>query len=86
MKKIFKVLRFIPLLVIAMMAFVAGRFYMDAQNPYPDIRPDANTLIPKFTEVPLDFTHVYQKSNSLPFMASAVIDLDNDGVEGKSVV
>jgi enediyne biosynthesis protein E4 len=81
MKKVFKVLRFIPLLVIAMIVLIAGRFYMDAKNPYPDIRPDANTPIPKFTEVSLDFIHIYQKENSLPFMASAVIDLDNDGVE-----
>ncbi len=37
--------------------------------------------IPEFTEIQVDFTHVYSEFSSLPFMAAAVIDVDNDGKE-----
>ncbi len=79
MKKIFKIVRFLPLLVICMVLMVAGRFYLDGRNPYSDVKPD--TFIPQYKEIPLDYSQVYDKSTSLPFMASAVIDLDQDGIE-----
>lgn len=36
---------------------------------------------PTFKEVALPFTHKYDETVSLPFMASAVIDVNNDGLE-----
>jgi hypothetical protein len=40
-----------------------------------------NTLVPTFKEIVLDFDHKLDESTSLPFTASAVIDIDNDGTE-----
>ncbi len=37
--------------------------------------------IPGFTEIEVDFSHVYTRKKSLPFMASAILDIDNDGQE-----
>ena len=40
-----------------------------------------NTVIPKFTEQTIDYQPVYDAENTIPFTASAIIDIDNDGVE-----
>ena len=37
--------------------------------------------IPKFTEIDFPFTNEFDKTKSLPLMAAAMIDLDNDGVD-----
>jgi hypothetical protein len=37
--------------------------------------------IPEFSEVGVSFDHVYNSSSGLPFMAGAVIDVDNDGID-----
>ena len=79
MKKILKFLLAIPVLVIVIIGLVAYKFSSDRNNPYSDIKPDS--FVPEYTEIPLGFVQVYQEANSLPFMASAVIDLDQDGVE-----
>jgi len=41
--------------------------------------PDAE--IPKFTEVPIEFSNEFDNKQSLPLMGSALIDIDNDGVD-----
>lgn len=79
MKKFLKLLLIIPVLMITMMLFMMGKFYFDGNNPYSDIKPD--TFVPKYKEISLNYSQSYQADNSLPFMASAVIDLDQDGVE-----
>jgi hypothetical protein len=35
--------------------------------------------VPQFTEVAFPFTHRFDKNNSLPFLGSAIIDIDGDG-------
>ena len=37
--------------------------------------------IPTFTEIPFPFTNIFDNTKSLPLMASALIDIDNDGVD-----
>jgi len=37
--------------------------------------------VPGFTEVPVDFAHVYAQKQTLPFAGGAVIDIDGDGRE-----
>ena len=35
--------------------------------------------VPRFTEVEFPFSHQFNKNNSLPFLGSAIIDIDGDG-------
>tara|TARA_B100000809_G_C15105306_1_gene518494 strand:- start:380 stop:2044 length:1665 start_codon:yes stop_codon:yes gene_type:complete len=80
MKKVIKrILGTVVVLVIILITFIAVRFKLDANNPYDN--SIADNLIPTFTHVPLDYTNVYNKEESLPLMASALIDIDNDGID-----
>lgn len=67
------------ILVCCLMAFVAFRFNADRQNPYDDTIDESK--IPLFESIPLDFVHEHNAEKSLPVMASALIDIDNDGVD-----
>ena len=69
----------IPIMVMAMMIMMMVKFATDGNNPYADVKPDS--YIPRYKEITLNYTQAYDKPTSLPFMASAVIDLDGDGVE-----
>ncbi|MFR1445976.1 FG-GAP repeat domain-containing protein, partial [Acinetobacter baumannii] len=40
-----------------------------------------DSLIPKFTEVALPFTHRFDKDKSLPSLGSSIIDVDGDGID-----
>jgi hypothetical protein len=54
-------------------------FYSKAhRQPYADLLAPEGA-VPRFTELPLSFVHRHDKSASLPFMGSAVIDADGDG-------
>lgn len=56
-----------------------GMFYRKAHpHPYPDVTLDA-AATPTFSEVKLGFVHQHAKG-SLPFLASAIIDANRDGV------
>ncbi len=69
-----------PFIVIALlMAIVIVRFTLDKMIDY-DVSTDG-VIVPKFSEVVLDFEQKLNNAESLPFAASAVIDVDNDGVE-----
>jgi len=72
-------LKFLLIILVLLILIVMGKFYFDGKNPYAGTKPDS--YIPAYSEIPLDYKQVYQIENSLPFMASAVIDLDQDGVE-----
>ena len=78
--KTFKVLRFILIIVILLMIIVIVRMRMDARDPYPEVTTNGVT-VPKFSEATFPFSHEHNKKQSLPFMASAVIDIDNNGTE-----
>jgi len=69
----------IPAVVVAGLVWFLGFFFHQANT---DRYPDQEIVsVPTFTETILPFTHDYTIEKSLPFFASAVIDIDNDGVD-----
>lgn len=75
-----KKLLLIPLLVVgALLVVVIVRFSLDKRVPY-DVST-ANIVVPTFVETDLDFDQQLLDAESLPFTASAIIDIDADGVE-----
>lgn len=69
----------VPLVFIVIvggfLSFFVHQAYTDR---YPDIQVDD---LPTFTNITLPFEHKYAIEPSLPFLASAIIDVDNDGTE-----
>ncbi len=79
MKIIKKAALIIPLMVIAMMAMMAGRFILDRQDDY-DV--DLTGIeVPTYTTSAIAFDQGNDFTVSLPFLASAIIDIDGDGME-----
>lgn len=72
--------RFLIVIVVVLIVVVIVRMKMDARDPYPDVTAD-DVSVPKFSEVSFPFAHEHNNEKSLPFMASAIIDVDGDGVE-----
>ncbi len=65
-------------LAVLLVLGVIGKTTYDRQIDYDvDL---AGTVIPKFSETTIPFDHRYDGSQSLPFVASAAIDIDGDGV------
>lgn len=80
MKKTFRILiGVIPIIVLIPFIMLSVMSILDRQVDY-DVSTEG-LKIPGFDEVVIDFTHGHQEDKSLPFMASAAIDIDNDGVE-----
>jgi len=77
MRRLLRVLLLLPVLLVA---FVAVRARLDARDPYPNVDIDPG-VVPTFSEVELPFVHEHDADESLPFMGSAVIDVDGDGTE-----
>ncbi len=77
MKKIFII---ISVVVILLIVFVVVQMKLDARDPYPEFTV-GDVAVPTFKEVEFPFVHKHDKDKSLPFTASAVIDIDNDGIE-----
>ena len=79
-----KVVKYIGIALVALIAtlavFVVVYIRADARDAYPEITTD-DVTIPEFTPVAVPFTNEFNAEKSLPFMASAVIDVDNDGTE-----
>lgn len=75
-----KVLKLLVGVIILILVTVVVRMKLDARNPYPEITT-AEVVVPTFQEVDFPFIQKHDDKNSLPFMASAVIDVDNDGTE-----
>lgn len=87
MKNLKWIIAFILVVVISVILFY---FWKDTTNPYTKITPLSikdcdftvdDNIIPKFNEVTINFKHQFDKKNSLPIMASCLIDIDNDGVD-----
>lgn len=74
-----KILKVVTTLIVLVFVVVIIRFTLDKQIPY-EVSVDG-LAIPKFQEVEVPFANSLDHSQSLPFMASAVIDVDNDGIE-----
>ncbi|NOQ78277.1 MAG: hypothetical protein GQ546_02640, partial [Gammaproteobacteria bacterium] len=75
-----KKLLFIPIVVAGLiMIMVITRFTLDKKIDY-DVSTDA-VEVPEFSESVLDFEHRLDNSLSLPSVASAIIDINNDGNE-----
>lgn len=69
----------VPAVVIAGIVGFLGFFFHQAHTDrYPD---QEIASVPTFEETVLPFAHEYTIEKSLPFFASAVIDIDNDGIE-----
>ena len=79
MKLFKKILLIIPIMIIGIMLMMMGMFVMDRQDDYDvDL---AGVNIPDYTESTISFNQGNDFSVSLPFLASAVIDVDGDGIE-----
>ena len=75
-----KKLLLIPIAIVAaLIILVMVRFSLDKRIPY-QVSTD-NIAVPTFEASYLDFDQRLSDAESLPFTASAVIDIDNDGVE-----
>ena len=72
-----KFLKIILLIPVFLLAFF---YYQSNHNPYSDIRPDAGSA-PTFKQIPfLAYLHQFNSQESLPFLGSAIIDVDGNGV------
>ncbi len=83
MKTRIKILLFAAVVLVAALGFIGYYFYEDTQDPYVqacDYSVPAE-VIPMFTEAVVNFTHQFDDSKSLPMMAAALIDIDNDGID-----
>jgi hypothetical protein len=73
------VLKIVMTLVVVMMLMVMGKFINDRQDNY-DV--DKSMLsVPTYTESMIEFNQGNDFTQSIPFMASAIIDIDGNGVE-----
>ena len=80
MKKILKKILLLPVIIVCvLMMIIVVRFSVDKMVDY-DVPLDG-VSVPKFSEIVLDFEHKLNDTESLPFVASAIIDINNDGVE-----
>ncbi|MEE9393965.1 MAG: VCBS repeat-containing protein [Planctomycetota bacterium] len=70
----------IGLLLIGLLAAgVWGYLYFQTHSDPYDVDIDGK-LIPLFTEVPFDFSHEFAEDRSHPFLGSAIIDIEGDGI------
>ena len=80
MKKILKIMVMLPVFMIVMVVgMIVVMMKMDHKVDYEV--STANTEIPQFTEMEIPFDHQLNPDESLPFVGSAIIDIDNDGQE-----
>jgi len=79
MSKTKKILLAVLAIMMAMIMMMMAMFIMDRKDDY---RVDISGIeIPTYTESSIEFHQGNDNTSSLPFMASAIIDVDNDGVE-----
>ncbi len=75
-----KKLLFVPvILVVVILTMVITRFTLDKRIDY-DVSTEGIT-VPEFSEIVLGWEQELKDSESLPFAASAVIDVNGDGAE-----
>jgi hypothetical protein len=77
---VFRVVKFVlPSMLVLMMAMVAGKFIVDRQDDYDVDLSDVE--VPTYEESEIVFNQGNDFSVSMPFLASAIMDVDGDGVE-----
>lgn len=80
MKLFKKILVSLAIILTLLLGVIAYFMHNDRQDKYSfDVYDE--TLIPTFKELQHDFVHQFDQKNSLPLVASAMIDIDNDGTE-----
>ena len=80
MKKLFKTLLMLPIVMVAaVVSMIVIMMKMDHVIDYDVALGD--TEIPQFTSMDIPFDQQINPDQSLPFMGSAIIDIDNDGQE-----
>ena len=78
--RVFRVVKFaLPIMLVLIMAMVVGKFIIDRQDDY-DIDL-SGVEVPTYEESDIVFNQGNNFSVSLPFLASAIIDVDGDGTE-----
>ena len=75
-KRFLNLILLIPLLLIAL---VMLRFKLDGNIDY-DVSTEG-TLIPSYTEIEIDHTHIYKKEIAIQTTGGAIINIDNQGAE-----
>ncbi|MBU2996079.1 CRTAC1 family protein [Cellulophaga baltica] len=68
-------------IVLALILFVSIKFGTNRNNPYDNENELVENEIPVFKEVVLNFEQQNNSEKSLPVIASALIDVNNDGVD-----
>ncbi len=78
-----KLLKSIALLVVLLLVgLMIGLTWLSARDRATDYPQDnANLTIPTFKNQLVDFIPSYDETQTLPFTAGAIIDIDDDGVE-----
>ncbi len=66
-------------IILGVVGFLFWTVLQDGAQKYTV--PVKDVEIPQFTQIEVGFVHHYDGSRDMPFMAGAVIDVDNDGVE-----
>lgn len=66
-------------IVLLAIVLVAFKFGTDGNNPYDNEIEES--LVPTFSEVSIDFNQQHNGEESLPVIASTLIDINNDGVD-----
>jgi hypothetical protein len=79
----------LPLVLVVLIGVLLTYFWKDTTNPYVasplsikgcDLTvPDS--IIPKFSEANIDFTHQFNDETSLPVLGSCLVDINNDGID-----
>nr|WP_315166374.1 CRTAC1 family protein [uncultured Flavobacterium sp.] len=75
-----KTLKTLGIIILFALIVILGFFWKDANLDKYDTTID-EASIPIFSAVELPFTHQYDSEKSLPIAPSALIDIDNDGVD-----
>ena len=73
------IIKLVILLIILLVGGLTWVSLNDRADDY-DVSLDG-VIIPQFDEQTIDFSPTYDKTRTLPFAGSAIIDVDNDGVE-----
>lgn len=73
------IVSFVIMLVVFLLAALTWLGVNDRADDY-SVNVDGLT-IPTFTQQVIDFAPTYDETKTLPFTASAIVDIDNDGVE-----
>ncbi len=78
-RKVVLIMMVVIMVMMVMMVMIAGTFIRDRQDDYDvDL---SGVEVPTYKESTIHFDQGNDSSVSLPFLASAIIDVDGDGVE-----